>query len=175
MLETLGMILAPIFKPLGFGDWGAVSALLAGVVAKEVIVSSIAIFNGVGNGEDVTSQTLSRTLLDPLSPVHFTPASCFSFLVFCLLYCPCISSMVVLKKEVGRKWMWRALAIQFVSAYVFAFVFHTIFLVFTKVAKWKIITAVCVLLIIVSFVVVIFKTKKKKCSTCCLDCNHCNK
>ena len=175
MLETLGMILAPIFKPLGFGDWGAVSALIAGVVAKEVIVSSIAIFNGVGNGEDVTSQTLSRTLLDPLSPVHFTPASCFSFLVFCLLYCPCISSMVVLKKEVGRKWMWCALAIQFVSAYVFAFVFHTIFLVFTKVAKWKIITAVCVFLIIVSFVVVIFKTKKKKCSTCCLDCNHCNK
>ena len=160
ILESLGKVLAPVFIPLGFGNWGAVSALLAGVVAKEVVVSSIAIFNGMSGAS--SNQTISMTLLDPLSPVHFTPASCFSFLVFCLLYCPCLSSMVVLKKEVGRKWMWLALVIQLVSAYVFAFVFYTLFLVFTKVAKWKIITVACVILIAISFVVVLVKSKKKK-------------
>lgn len=173
ILESLGKILAPVFIPLGFGNWGAVSALLAGVVAKEVVVSSIAIFNGMSGAS--SNQTISMTLLDPLSPVHFTPASCFSFLVFCLLYCPCLSSMVVLKKEVGRKWMWLALAIQLVSAYVFAFVFYTLFLVFTKVAKWKIITVACVILIAISFVVVLVKSKKKKCSACCENCSGCGK
>lgn len=173
ILESLGKVLAPVFIPLGFGNWGAVSALLAGVVAKEVVVSSIAIFNGMSGAS--SNQTISMTLLDPLSPVHFTPASCFSFLVFCLLYCPCLSSMVVLKKEVGRKWMWLALVIQLVSAYVFAFVFYTLFLVFTKVAKWKIITVACVILIAISFVVVLVKSKKKKCSACCENCSGCGK
>lgn len=173
ILESLGKVLAPVFIPLGFGNWGAVSALLAGVVAKEVVVSSIAIFNGMSGAG--SNQTISMTLLDPLSPVHFTPASCFSFLVFCLLYCPCLSSMVVLKKEIGRKWMWLALVIQLVSAYVFAFVFYTLFLVFTKVAKWKIITVACVIIIAISFVVVLVKSKKKKCSACCENCSGCGK
>lgn len=173
ILESLGKVLAPVFIPLGFGNWGAVSALLAGVVAKEVVVSSIAIFNGMSGAS--SNQTISMTLLDPLSPVHFTPASCFSFLVFCLLYCPCLSSMVVLKKEVGRKWMWLALAIQLVSAYVFAFVFYTLFLVFTKVAKWKIITVACVILIAISFVIVFVKNKKKRCGVGCENCSNCCK
>ena len=173
ILESLGKILAPVFIPLGFGSWGAVSALLAGVVAKEVVVSSIAIFNGMGGAN--SNQTISRTLIDPLSPVHFTPASCFSFLVFCLLYCPCLSSMVVLKKEVGRKWMWLALVIQLVSAYVFAFVFYTLFLVFTKVAKWKIITVTCIICILISFVIVFVKNKKKRCCVGCENCSNCCK
>ena len=83
--------------------------------------------------------------------------------------------MVVLKKEVGRKWMWLALVIQLVSAYVFAFVFYTLFLVFTKVAKWKIITVACVILIAISFVIVFLKSKKKKCSACCEICSGCGK
>lgn len=57
--------------------------------------------------------------------------------------------------------MWLALVIQLVSAYVFAFVFYTLFLVFTKVAKWKIITVACVIIIAISFVVVLVKSKKK--------------
>lgn len=175
ILETLGKILAPIFVPLGFGNWGAVSALLAGIVAKEVVVSSIAIFNGVGKGEEITKNSLSQTLLDPLSAVHFTPASCMSFLVFCLLYCPCISSMVVLKKEVGRKWAWLAILIQFVAAYACAFVCYTLFLVFTKVEKWKIITTACVLIIVISFFVTIHRAKNKKCASCSYDCTHCKK
>ena len=52
LLQTFGMILSPIFSPLGFGSWGAVSALLAGLVAKEVVVSSIAMFNGVNVFKD---------------------------------------------------------------------------------------------------------------------------
>lgn len=173
ILESFGKILAPVFIPLGFGSWGAVSALLAGVVAKEVVVSSIAIFNGMGGAN--SNQEISRTLIDPLSPVHFTPASCFSFLVFCLLYCPCLSSMVVLKKEVGRKWMWLALVIQLVSAYVFAFVFYTLFLVFTKVAKWKIITVTCIICIVISFVIVFVRNKKKRCGVGCENCSNCCK
>ncbi len=169
ILESLGYALAPIFKPLGFGSWGAVSALLAGVIAKEVVVSSIAIFNGVEQGG------VGASLLNPASPVFFTPASAISFLVFCLLYCPCISSCVVLKKEVGRKWMWISIGMQLVVAYIASFVVYTLILLFTSTPLWIGVTAACVSLIILSFVVVLFSKKKncsKNCSKCSLSCKE---
>ena len=160
MLETLGGILSPIFYPLGFSGWGPVAALLSGIIAKEVVVSSISIFNGA------SESTIGASLTNPASAVFFTPASCMSFLVFCLLYIPCASSIAVLRKEVGRKWTFLACIIQFVTAYICAFIVYTIFLVFLKVEKWKILTFVSLAIIVISFIVVFLKRKKKGCLSC---------
>ena len=97
MLETFGKLLAPLFVPLGFGTWAVVSALLAGLVAKEVVVSSIAMFNGIDAG---ATKLISQSVLLSSSVVFFAnSASVISFLVFCLLYTPCIASISMLLQE----------------------------------------------------------------------------
>ena len=82
MLECIGTVLAPIFIPLGFGNWGSVSALLSGLIAKETVVSSIAIFNNVTSN----SASLQSSLYNPASPVFFTQLSAISFLIFCGIF-----------------------------------------------------------------------------------------
>lgn len=117
MLESLGKILAPIFEPLGFGNWGAAAALLAGLIAKEIVVSSIAIFNNVNHDES----RFAQSLYDPSSAVFFTPQSAISFLVFCLLYTPCVSALAVVKGEFGTKYAIVSLLGQFAVAYIVSF------------------------------------------------------
>lgn len=127
MLETIGGIVAPIFIPLGFGNWGATSALIAGLAAKEIIVSSIAMFNGVDvSGDSLNSQTM-RSIMNPLAAVYFTPASALSFMIFCLLYSPCLATISVFKKEIGNKWTWISIGLQFAIAYVLAFAAYKIY------------------------------------------------
>lgn len=121
MIESLGKILAPLFVPLGFGSWGAVSALLAGIIAKEVVVSSIAIFNGVNHNESKFSQSLS----DPASAVFFTPQSALSFLTFCLLYTPCVSALAVVKGELGTKFAFVSFFGQILIAYFSSFFLYS--------------------------------------------------
>lgn len=127
MLETIGGIVAPIFIPLGFGNWGATSALIAGLAAKEIIVSSIAMFNRVDvSGDSLNSQTM-RSITNPLAAVYFTPASALSFMIFCLLYSPCLATISVFKKEIGNKWTWISIGLQFAIAYVLAFAAYKIY------------------------------------------------
>ena len=123
MLESIGKIISPIFSPLGFGSWGATSALLAGLVAKEIIVSSIAMINGVYNQPNYYFQ-ISNSLTNKLNPIHFTPASAISYMVFCLLYLPCVATMAVLKKEIGKKWLFTSMIVQFFVAYVISLVVY---------------------------------------------------
>lgn len=87
LLAKLGQWLSPIFVPLGFGDWRASSALITGLSAKEAVVSTLAIIAGSG---DYSSMSI---MLHEI----FTPLSAFSFMVFCLLYMPCISSFIAIK------------------------------------------------------------------------------
>ncbi|MBR4407213.1 MAG: hypothetical protein IKT27_02765, partial [Clostridia bacterium] len=127
ILQVLGEWLAPIFAPLGFGNWGAVSALIAGLVAKEVIVSSIAIFNGINSFGDASGQKLSESLMSSQSAVWFTPASALSFMSYALVYSPCLATMAIMKKEIGWKWTLIGIAIQLVVAYIVAFIVFNIF------------------------------------------------
>ena len=132
MLESIGKIISPIFSPLGFGSWGATSALLAGLVAKEIIVSSIAMINGVYNQPNYYFQ-ISNSLTNKLNPIHFTPASAISYMVFCLLYLPCVATMAVLKKEIGKKWLFTSMIVQFFVAYVISLVvYHMVNIVLNK-------------------------------------------
>lgn len=111
MLGTLGGIIAPIFAPCGFGHWQAAVALLTGLIAKEMVVSSLSMFYGfsltAASGEVAAAMT------------GFTPLSAFSMLVFILLYVPCVAAVSTLFKEMNsRKWAWFSIAWQMGCAYV---------------------------------------------------------
>ncbi len=154
MLETLGKVLAPIFIPLGFGSWAIVSALIAGLVAKEVILSSLAMFNGV------SGEALGASLLIPTSVVFFSSkASVLSFLVFTLLYFPCLASFAVLVKEVGKKWAIIGSIVEFIIAYLLA-------LCVFNIARLPL-AGVCSILLgfvlVIAAVILVKKLKQKKC------------
>lgn len=85
----IGMRLAPLFAPLGFGNWEASCALLTGLVAKESVVGTLGVLYSAANG-------LEEMVLE-----HFTPLSALSFMTFSLLYMPCISAFVSICRELG--------------------------------------------------------------------------
>jgi len=87
LLSRIGELFAPIFAPIGFGDWRATAALLTGISSKESVVSTFSVLAG-----SAESNTLSILLKD-----IFTPASAFSFMVFCLLYMPCAATVAAIR------------------------------------------------------------------------------
>lgn len=90
MLAGIGRFMSPLFKPLGFSDWRAATALLTGFSAKEAVVSTLAV---------LTSTKISN-ISEGLEAI-FTPLSAISFLVFTLLYTPCIAAITAVKRELG--------------------------------------------------------------------------
>jgi ferrous iron transport protein B len=95
---SIGKFLAPIFKPLGFGDWTFAIALIFGFVAKEVIISTLATIHGGGT-----------EVLTAILPHYLVPLGALSFLFFVLLYIPCAATLGVIKKETGK---WQFVLIQ---------------------------------------------------------------
>ena len=90
ILAFLGKIIAPVFAPLGFGDWRMVTALVSGFSAKEAVVSTFGVILGVGTEQ---LQTALHSL--------FTTESACSFLAFCLLYTPCVASVAAIRRELN--------------------------------------------------------------------------
>ena len=90
LLAIIGTWLAPIFAPLGFGDWRVATALVTGLMAKEAVISTLGVLMGVG-------ANLSSAALGSL----FTLPSAVSFLVFCLLYTPCVAALAALRRELS--------------------------------------------------------------------------
>jgi ferrous iron transport protein B len=90
LLAAVGRFIAPIFKPLGFGDWKAATALIAGFSAKEAMVSTLGVLSGVGIAG------LSERL-----PAMFSTLSAMSYLVFTLLYTPCVAATATIRRELG--------------------------------------------------------------------------
>ena len=93
ILASVGRLLAPIFAPLGFGDWRMVTALVSGFTAKEAVVSTFGVILGVST-EQLTAA------LGGL----FTTASAASFLAFCLLYTPCVAAVATIRRELNSTW-----------------------------------------------------------------------
>ena len=175
MLEDLGAILAPLFVPLGFGSWGPVSALIAGLIAKEVILSSIAMFNNVEGGQS----QLSMSLCDPTSAVYFScPAALVSYLVFCLLYFPCLSSVGVLGKEIGKKWTVFGCVCQFVVAYFIAMVFYNFAVLISLFGWWGVCLGMAIIFAIVFALIAVIKRcrlKGRQCDKCKKGCTKIEK
>lgn len=90
LLAIIGTWIAPVFAPLGFGDWRVATALLTGLMAKEAVISTLGVLMNVG-------ANLGSAALGSL----FTLPSAVSFLVFCLLYTPCVAALAALRRELG--------------------------------------------------------------------------
>lgn len=88
LLALIGRFIAPAFSPLGFGDWRAATSLISGFVAKEAVVSTLSVLTGTGITE-----------LHAVLSTMFTPLSALSFLLFTLLYTPCVAAVATMKKE----------------------------------------------------------------------------
>ncbi|WP_449075812.1 ferrous iron transport protein B [Ruminococcus sp.] len=116
LLAMIGSLVAPIFAPLGFGDWRVSTALITGFTAKESVVSTLTVLMG-GNAE------LVSTL--------FTPFTAAVFLVFTLLYTPCVAAIATVKREMGgTKAAVATVIIQCAIAWCVAFLIHAVGLAF---------------------------------------------
>lgn len=93
LLALIGQLLAPIFRPLGFADWRVATALISGFTAKEAVVSTLSVLLNTG----------MKNLSGALSGL-FTPLSAMSFLVFTLLYTPCVAAVATIRRELRSTW-----------------------------------------------------------------------
>ena len=110
ILATVASVIAPVFAPMGFGDWRISTALITGFMAKESVVSTLSVLFG---------QTAA--LLGCITPV-----SAASLLVFCLLYTPCVAAIASIKRELGSRWAVGVVIGQCVIAWAAAFVVYLV-------------------------------------------------
>ena len=109
MLASIAGVIAPVFAPLGFGDWRISTALISGFMAKESVVSTLGVLFG--------TSSISTVL---------TPLAAASLLAICLLYTPCVAAITSVKRELGTKWAIWVVIFQCVIAWIVAFIVHTI-------------------------------------------------
>ncbi|MDE6949752.1 MAG: ferrous iron transporter B, partial [Lachnospiraceae bacterium] len=110
ILAMAAGVIAPVFAPLGFGDWRISTALITGFMAKESVVSTLTVL--LGSGETITEL--------------LTFASASALLVFCLLYTPCVAAVASVKRELGGKWAAAMAVGQCVIAWLCAFLVRII-------------------------------------------------
>ena len=148
ILARIGNVIAPIFAPLGWGNWQAAVASITGLVAKENIVGTMGILYGGGG-------TVYANLAQA-----FTPVTGYSFLVFNLLCAPCFAAIGAIKREMNNaKWTWFAIGYQCIFAYVIALIVNQIGGIFEGNANvFGIIVAIA---LIVGIVYMLFKPYKE--------------
>ena len=105
ILAVVAGIIAPVFLPLGFGNWKISTALITGFMAKESVVSTLSVL--FGSTAELTGA--------------ITPVAAASLLVFCLLYTPCVAAIASIKRELGLKWAIYVVVYQCVIAWVVSF------------------------------------------------------
>ena len=116
LLAMIGRWIAPIFVPLGFSDWRGSTALISGFTAKEAVVRTLSVLTGAGTAE------LGNVLTG-----LFTPLAAVSFLIFTLLYTPCVAAVTAVKNEMGSaKRAAGVAAFQCVLAWVAAYIVYQI-------------------------------------------------
>ena len=111
LLAGLGSIIAPVLAPLGFGDWRASTALVTGLIAKESVISTLTVLLGATSPAALSAM--------------FSPFTAYVFLVFTLLYPPCVASIGAVKSELGARYAVAVFAFQVTVAWVVAFVVHS--------------------------------------------------
>ena len=117
LLAGIGRFIAPVFAPLGFGNWISSTALLTGLSAKEAVVSTLAVLTNVPDTAQLS------TVLGSL----FTPLSAVSFLTFTLLYMPCFAAVAAVKRELGSaRYAALAMFAQCCVAWIVAFLVYQI-------------------------------------------------
>ncbi len=122
LMAAIGGVIAPIFAPLGFGEWQPVAASISGFTAKEAIVSTMGVLaNVAGDTEDAVNVAAGVASWFP------TGVAAFSFLMFNLLDSPCLAAIATMAKEMNdRKWFWFAILFQNIFAYIVCLCFYQI-------------------------------------------------
>jgi ferrous iron transport protein B len=132
-LGRIGKLIEPTIRPLGF-DWKMGVSLLSGVAAKEIVVSTLGVLMQAEVDADETSNTLINKLRTEtytsgpkMGEKVFTPLSAFSFILFILIYFPCVAVIAAIKKESGS-WKWAAFTIFYTTglAWIVSFIFYQI-------------------------------------------------
>ncbi|MGL4912452.1 MAG: nucleoside recognition domain-containing protein, partial [Romboutsia sp.] len=159
-LAYAGRLIAPIFAPLGFGDWRASVAILSGLGAKEIVVNTMNVLYGN---------------LDTVLPTVFTGVSAYGFLVFSALYTPCIAALATMKKEYGNKMMFISLGYQFALAWVAAFIVKVVGnAIFIPTSSSSVVELlVGGVIIVISIVFILKKLTSKQTSPGCSGCSGC--
>ncbi|MEZ4358276.1 MAG: ferrous iron transport protein B [Eubacteriales bacterium] len=162
MLANIGTLLAPIFAPLGFGNWQMSTALVTGLTAKEAVISTLSIlFN-------VSDATMLRAALTQ----SMSMLAAFSFLVFTLLYMPCVAAVAALRREMNSWWQSvAAMASQTLIAWIVAFIIYQggSLLILLNIKLIDIIVAVVILIAVVLAIRFIIRNKGR----CTGDCSSC--
>ena len=112
ILGSIASVVAPVFSPLGFGDWRIATSLVGGFLAKESVVSTLGVL--IGSGTAALQSVL-------------TTASAMSLLVFCLLYTPCVAAIASIRRELGTRYALMVVAGQCLIAYVASFLVYQLF------------------------------------------------
>ena len=116
LLAMIGKLIAPLFTPLGFNDWRAATALISGFSAKEAVVSTLSVLTG----------TAMTSLGETLGTI-FTPLAAGSYLVFTLLYTPCVAAVATIRREMNSAWkMLGIVCMQCGVAWLTAFIFYQV-------------------------------------------------
>ena len=113
IIAQIGKLIAPVFAPLGFGSWQAATSLVTGITAKEVVISTLSVLSG-GDGGITLSQ-------------FFTPLTAYTFLVFCLLYPPCVAALATIRREIDSATStFTLICYELAVAWIVAFIVHNI-------------------------------------------------
>lgn len=145
ILASFGNLLAPLFQPLGFGDWRAAVATITGLVAKENVVGTFGILYGglqevAENGEEIWS----------ILAASYTQVAAYSFLVFNLLCAPCFAAIGAIRREMGNfKWTMIAVGYQCIFAYVASFVIYQLGSVLFGTASFGVGAVIAILIVAV--------------------------
>ena len=110
ILALVAGVIAPIFAPMGFGDWRVSTALISGFMAKESVVATLSVLFG-------STEALTAAV---------TPVAAASLLAFCLLYTPCVAAIAAIKRELGGRWAAGVVVMQCIVAWIAAFVVYQV-------------------------------------------------
>jgi len=165
ILAFIGKGIAPVFSPLGWGNWQAAVAAFTGLIAKENIVSTFGILYGM---TEAASNEVSRSaeIWNALA-LHFTSLSAFSFLIFNLLCAPCFAAIAAIRREMNNaKWFWAAIGYQCGFAYIVSLCLYQLGMFFSGNFGAGTIAAI---LLTAGFFFLLFRSenrKKNKCAGC---------
>ncbi len=121
---VVGRVLTPVFAPVGLGYWQIVLALISGIAAKEVVVSSCSVLFGIGN---VTTEAGMANLSALLGSMGFGALNACALMVFCLLYVPCMAAVATIRRETGSwKWTGAMAVFQLATAWTAAFLVYQV-------------------------------------------------
>lgn len=155
-LADIGMFIAPVFKPLGFGTWQATVGTFTGLIAKENVVGTLGVLYGFADVADNGTEYWQNFAKD------FTVISAYSFMIFNLLCAPCFAAIGAIKREMNNsKWTWFAISYLTIFAYIISLIVYQLSLFLTG-NKFSFLTGVAIILLFGLIYLLVSKPNENK-------------